>query len=258
MYARTAERRMLDYMLVTAEHWMDVDVCHFNDDPLRFQAQITHSANHVSGEVEASHEWVEGLFDYYHQTGDKFSYDTAIGIGENILRQLARPRYQKKGGINARETGWALRALVALYIETNDEKWLEPAETIVGHFTAWKEEYGAWLAPYTDHTAIRVPFMIAIAVGSLMRYYRIRPQEEIKDLILDAVKDLIENCKLENGLFFYKELPSLRRLGNNTIILEALAIAYELTKDTSYLLAGKETFQKALSAEKTCSRKALD
>ena len=48
MYARSAERRMLDYMLVTSEHWMDVDVCHYSSDPLRYEAQITHFANHVS------------------------------------------------------------------------------------------------------------------------------------------------------------------------------------------------------------------
>ena len=244
MYARSEERRMLDYMLVTAEHWMDVDVCHYSSDPLRYEAQITHSADHISGKVEASHEWVEGLLDYYHQTGEFSAYETAIGIGNNVLRQLQQPRYQQKGGINARETGWALRTLVALYKETYDEKWIEPAEIIVQHFEAWKKEYGGWLAPYTDHTLIRVPFMIAVAVGSLMRFYRIRPQEKIKNMILDAVNDMIENCILENGLFYYKELPSLRRMGNNTLVLEALANAYELTADVNFIKKGIPTFYK--------------
>jgi hypothetical protein len=242
MYARSGERRMLDYMLVTAEHWMDVDVCHYSEDPLRYQAQIIHSAGHISGEVEASHEWVEGLLDYYHVTGEERAFQIAIGIGENVLRQLEQPRYKQKGGINARETGWALRTLVALYKETYDEKWLAPSEKIVEHFEVWKEEYGEWLAPYTDHTAIRVPFMISVAVGSLMRYYRIRPQERIKEMIIAAVKDMIDNCILDNGLFFYKELPSLRRLGNNTLVLEALTVAYELTGDSEFLKYGLPTF----------------
>ncbi|MBU3154842.1 hypothetical protein LL037_09220 [Clostridium estertheticum] len=244
MYARSKERRMLDYMLVTAEHWMDVDVCHYSNDPLRYEAQITHSASHVSGKVEPSHEWVEGLLDYYHQTGEYLAYKAAIGIGENVLRQLELPKFKQKGGINARETGWALRTLVALYKETNDEKWLEPAEKIIQHFEDWKEEYGGWLAPYTDHTTIRIPFMIAVAVGSLMRYYRIRPQEKIKGMILDAVTDMVDNCILENGLFYYKELPSLRRMGNNTLVLEALADAYELTGDVNFIKSGLATFYK--------------
>lgn len=33
--------------------------------------------------------------------------------------------YAKPGEANARETGWALRALVALYVETRDENGLQ-------------------------------------------------------------------------------------------------------------------------------------
>ena len=56
----------------------------------------------------------------------------------------------------------------------------------------WKEEYGDWLSPYTDNTAIRVGFMISVAVGSVMRYYRVFPREDIKKMIINAVDDLIE------------------------------------------------------------------
>ena len=250
MYARTSERRMLDYMLVATRHWMDVDFCHYSPDPLRHHAQITHSANHVTGDVEISHEWVEGLLDYYHMTGEVTAYETAIAIGENILYHLSQPRYHKKGEINARETGWALRSLVALYKETYDEAWLASADMIVGHFEAWKEEYGGWLSPYTDHTAIRVPFMISIAVGSLMRYYRVKPQDRIKNMIIDAVKDMVDHCYQDHGLFYYKELPSLRRLGNNTLVLEALVNAYELTGDKNFLNYGLATFYEAIKYDR--------
>ncbi len=242
MYARTSERRLLDYLMAGARHWMDVDVCHHSDDLLRLGGMVIHSAEHVSGKIDISHEWVEGLFDYYHMTGDLFAYDTAIGIGHNIKRALAQPRYHQVGQINARETGWALRALVALYLETNDESWLDDASFIVSHFESWKERFGEWLAPYTDHTAIRVPFMIAIAVGSLMRYYKVNPLPKIRQMMIDAVDDMVAHCILDNGLFYYKELPSLRRLGNNTLPLEALTYAYELTGDTKYLEAGIPTF----------------
>ncbi len=242
MYVRTGERRMLDYLLVSAKHWFDIDVCRCSDDEFRLFGQVIHSARHVSGKVEISHEWVEGLFDYYHMTGDKFAYETAIEIGKNIKRNLKLPRYHKDGEINARETGWALRALVSLYNETNDESWLEDADFIVGHFKSWKEKYGLWLAPYTDHVAVRVPFMISIAVVSLMKYYEIMPNIEIKNMIVEAVDDMIENCILDCGLFYYKELPSLKRAGNNTTVLEALACAYNLTGRRKYLEAGIKTF----------------
>ena len=83
-------------------------------------------------------------------------------------------------------------------------------------------------------------------------YYIVRnklaefPQEDIKEMLIRAVDDLIENCLMDNGLFYYKELPSLARLGNNTLLLESLAIAYELTGDKKYLAPGLETFKRAI------------
>ena len=249
-YARTGIRRFFDYMMIAGSHWMDVDVCHYSKDSLKIGGQIEHCAGHTVGQmIVPSHEWVEGLLDYYHFTGDERAYETALGIGENILKLLETPMFQKTGESNARETGWALRSLTALYVETHDEKWTAKSKWIINHFKQWEETYGAWLAPYTDNTTIRVPFMISVAAGSLMRYYRVFKDQEIKDMILRAVDDVIENCYLDMGLFYYKELPSLSRLGNNTLLLEALAIAYELTGDKKYLSYGEKTFYGSLSGK---------
>lgn len=243
-YIRTGQRRFLDYMLVSARHQMEVDVCHFSDNPLHFEGMWQHCTSHsVNGLVSCSHQWVEGLLDYYHITGDKYAYDTAIGIGNNVLRLLETDEFKVPGASSARETGWALRTLTALFIETNDKKWLEKCDWIVSHFDEWTKEYGAWLSPYTSNTAIRVPFMTSVAVGSLMRYYRAKPSDKIKTMIINAVDDMLENCILANGLFFYKELPSLKRNGTNPLVLEALAIAYELTDDIRYLSAGIPTLK---------------
>ncbi len=243
LFTKTAERRFFDYLLVSAQHQMDVDICHYSEDPLRYQGQITHSGRHVTGEVAPCHQWVQGLLDYYHVTGDNRALETALGIGENLKRLLEQPRYHREGGINARETGWALRSLVALYQETHDRRWLEKCERIVDHYEIWQKQYGGWLAPYTDHTVIRVPFMIAVAVNSLIRYYWVDSQPRIKRMIVAAVSDLVANCRLENGLFYYKELPSLRRNAGNPLILEALAHAYELTGEVGFLEAGMPTFE---------------
>lgn len=241
-YARTGERRFLDYLIASARHWMDVDVCHYSENPLHMGGQWEHCANHCGMDMVCSHQWVEGLLDYYHFTGEKRAFDTAVSIGENILRLLETPAYQVSGESNARETGWALRTLTALFVETHDEKWLTKAQWIISHFREWGEEYGGWIAPYTDNTLIRVGFMISVAVGSLMRYYRVFPDEGLKELLLGAVDDLIENGMMGNGVFYYKELPSLSRIGNNTLLLEALTIGYELTGDKRYLTYGINTF----------------
>lgn len=242
-YVRTGQRRFLDYALVAGSHWKDVDVCHYSDDPLIMGGQWEHTGGHVkNGSIVCSHEWVEGLLDCYHFTGDESYLETAVGIGENVLRLLETPMYQNSGEISARETGWALRTLTALYTETREERWVARADWIVGQFREWAGKFGHWLAPYTDNVLIRVPFMISVAVGSLMRYYQEFPSLEIKEMILEAVDDMVENSMFDNGFFYYKEIPSLTRLGNNTLILEALTYAYRLTGRTEYLECGRKTF----------------
>ncbi|MCR5595606.1 MAG: hypothetical protein K6G12_07145 [Lachnospiraceae bacterium] len=249
MFVRSGMRRFLDYNLVSCSHWMDVDVCHYHEDPMYIGGQWEHTAGHViNGVMVCSHEWVEGLLDYYHFSGDERGLETAIGIGENVKRLLDTPAYSKVGEANARETGWALRTLTALYTETLDKSWLVKCDRIVNDFKVWEETYGHWLAPYTDNTLIRVGFMICVAVGSLMRYYRVFPDPELKAMILRAVDDLVENCYVpEWGIFYYKELPSLNRLGNNTLLLEALTYAYDLSGDSRYLEYGLATFKNAIS-----------
>ena len=247
MYMRMGIRRYLDFCMVHASHWMDVDVCHYSADTLKIGGLTEHTKGHViNGVMVPSHEWVEGFLDYYHLTGDERGLETAIGIGENIMKLLDTPAYAVAGESNARETGWALRALTALYIETGNEKYKAKCDRIVGYFEKWYDDYGCFAAPYTDNTLIHVGFMISVAVGSLMRYYRINKTDELKELIMLAVDDILDNCMLDCGLFYYKELPSLARLGNNTLLLEAMAAGYELTGDKRYLEAGLATMRRAL------------
>jgi hypothetical protein len=253
MYARSGVRRFFDYACVAASHWMDVDVCHYSKDELQIGGQWEHINGHTGGSLDGngckgvlacSHEWVEGLLDYYHFTGDERAFETAIGIGENVLKLLETPMFSVAGESNARETGWALRSLTALFVETHDTKWTAKCEWIVSQFKAWNDKYGHWLAPYTDNTTIRVGFMISVAVGSLMRYYRVFPSDELKEMIIGAIDDLVENTMSPYGIFYYKELPSLSRNGNNTLLLESMAIGYELTGDDKYLDKGIKTFMR--------------
>lgn len=255
LYARSGLRRFLDYALVSGSHWKDVDVCHYSSDPLKMGGHWEHTHGHnLEGRMLCSHEWVEGLLDCWHFTGDESYLETALGIGENVLRLLDTPAYQVSGEMNARETGWALRTLTALYIETNERRWTEKAEWIIGQFKEWNEKYGHWLAPYLDNVLIRVPFMISVAVGSLMRYYQTDPREDLKQMMLDAIDDMVQNCLFENGFFYYKELPSLNRLGNNSLILEALTIGYRLSGDRKYLEYGKRTFAHHLQSSSDYTR----
>ncbi len=264
-FARTGIRRFLDYGNVATWHQMDVDICHFGKDELKTGGQYMHICGHNGGlngdehfgEVTPSHEWVEGLLDCYHFTCDERAYEAALKIGENVLKLLELPKYQTVGEVGARETGWALRAFASLYEETHDPKWLSKCDMIINQFKAWRNEYGAWLQRYTDNTLIRVPFMISVAVISLERYYSATGDGSVRAMMVEAVDDLIENGMTEQGLFYYKELPSLRKNGHNPLVLEALAVAYKYTGDRKYLEAGKRTLERIMANPPAVSNKKV-
>ena len=259
-YGLTGQRRMYDSALVSARHWLDVDVCHFNSDPLIHQGLKIHTANHITGKVTPSHEWVEGFWDYYFLTGRTESLDVVKGIAENILRHMQQPEMRAFGSASVREAGWALRAMVGMYLGTMQDRWFNEARRIVEMFSGWQEEYGALLAPYTSHSMPRVPFMIALTVNSFARYLLIDEDERLKRLIVESVDDLLEHCLGPDGIFFYKELPSLQRSAPTPHVLESLTHAYHITGNQDYLKVATRQFAALVSggAETAKGGKFLD
>ena len=143
-----------------------------------------------------------------------------------------------------------------MYLATGEERWRREAAAIIDRFLAWASEYGALLAPYTSHSMPRVPFMNLLTVNSFARYLLIEPEREtVKKLIVDAVDDVVEHCLGPDGMFYYKELPSLRRAAPRRAAprrtaptphaLEALTYAYRLTGDQSSTVRPHETTGRA-------------
>ena len=67
----------------------------------------------------------------------------------------------------------------------------------------------------------RVPFMISLTVCSFARYLLIEDDERVKQLIVSVMDDLIEHCLGPDGVFYYKELPSLQRTAPTPHAFEA-------------------------------------
>ena len=259
-YGLTGQRRVLDSGLVGARHWLDVDFCHYSPDPLLHGGLKIHTRYHVTGGVTPSHEWTEGFLDYYFLTGRREGLDAAVSVAENILRHMARPEMSSPGATAVREGGWALRALVGMWLGSGDERWKLEATRIMEMFLDWRTRYGALLAPYTSHTMPRVPFMISLTVNSLARYLLIEDDARVKQLIVEVMDDLIEHCVGPDGVFFYKELPSLQRTAPTPHVLEALTYAYRISGDVEYLKLGARQFA-ALAARPvgiTSSAKRID
>jgi len=201
-----------------------------------------HTRYHVTGGVTPSHEWVEGFLDYYFLTGRAEGLEAARLVAENILRHMERPNMRRPGAAAVREGGWALRAMVGMWLGTGEPQWRDEARRIAEMFLDWQEEYGAMLAPYTSHTMPRVPFMVALTLNSLARYLLVEKDEGIERLIVETVDDMLDHCLGPDGIFYYKELPSLRRVAPTPHMLEALAYAGRITGKDEYLKVAARQF----------------
>ena len=244
MLARTGDRRYFDYMKAAVEHWYDVDLCHFSEQPRRKGLLYTHSVDHISGQPVPSHQWVEGFLDYYHLTGNPNGIESAMTIAENLLELMKLPLYQKTQTTEPREIGWAMRTFMAMYQETGDEKWLNACRPIVEVYVRWAQELGTWTTPYPDNFMDRVPFMIHVGVMGLFRYWEVTGEETVKNTLLSVIDDMIENCYVPRlDTFFGKQSPSVRFLNLNGMVLETLAVAYRLTGERSYLEKGKGMYE---------------
>ena len=243
MLARTGDRRYFDYMKAAAEHWYDVDLCHYSNRPYRAGLLYTHSVDHVSGQPVPSHQWVEGFLDYYHMTGNPNGLEAAMSIGDNLLKLMELPLYHTPATVEPREIGWAMRTFMALYRETKNKKWLDACSFIVDVYEEWEKALGTWTTPYPDNYMDRVPFMMHVGIVGLYQYYEFTKNEKVKQTMLAVINDIIKHCYIQRAnVFFGKQHPSVRFLNLNGMVLESLAIAYELTEKEEYIEKGLGMF----------------
>jgi hypothetical protein len=240
---QTGERAALESSLAAARHWLDVDLCHFSPNPLQHGGLWSHAACHApavgtAGGVTPSHEWVDGFLDYYFLTGRREGLDAAVSVAGNVLRQLDLESLRDIAQLSVRELGWALETLVAMALGTGEQRWKDAADEVVGRLLRWYAHFGSFLAPYTSHSMPRVPFMIAITGNSLARYTRLKPVKRIDELIVSMTDDLIDHVRGPDGIFVYKEFPSLHRPFVPPQILQLLTHAWRITGDLRYLRIG--------------------
>lgn len=249
LHALLGERWLGDYAATTARHGMDVDLVHDSDDPLRQGGQVTHSADHVTGVVQISHEWVTGLLDHYHFTGEPEAREAALAIGENILRHLDQPAYRENPTLTStRSMGWALRSLGPLWLETGDDRFRKAARSIADTFLAWTDGLGSMADTYTEHCRARVPFMIGLTCESLRQWAAISGDERIGGLIVRQARDLLQNAVGLGGIMYYKEPPFLHLREPQLIALPTFVEAFRLTGERAFLPTAYRIVESTLDA----------
>jgi hypothetical protein len=249
MWAVTGERRFLEYGRNSARHWMDVDIIHSDAGPEKKGGHLAHCRRHAAvASVYPSHQWVQGLFDTWHLTGDPDALEAARGVADNVAWQVRNKGYLEPGRASTREMGWALRAMLHAWRETGEPQYRELGEQIEQLFADWGGGGGALLAPYTVHTEPRVNFMNALTGVSLAMWGLATGSARAKQIAVAVADDIIENGMTVFGLPYYKELPSLRRAGAGVMSMQLFAFTHRISGDAKYLDAGRPSLETWLEA----------
>ncbi|MEA3403534.1 MAG: hypothetical protein U9R79_19990 [Armatimonadota bacterium] len=167
MYARTGDKRLLDWADANARHVADVDHCHYTTEDLE---DLSYPLQKLVGGIcdyKGFVHWASGgrlgynsvadsMLWHYYVTGSKRSLTTALEHGTALLED-GKPRPHREGA--ARATSAA-----ALYFLTWDNDYLEFLERTVdtlldtqredGSFPQW-ENFAPYLQRYVDLTGSR-------------------------------------------------------------------------------------------------------
>ena len=232
-YARTGRGEYLRMCRAAAEHLMYTDFVVDFDDPWKAGGVCAHTRQHSSGAAYPSHIWCEGLTLYHQLTGDPYALDVARRIGDFLLKYLReRPAIIQA---TAREGGWMLIALGALYDLTREERYLAGIRQVVDFYLSLQP--GQFFPENGT-------FMVALGVVGLDRVRAFHRDADVRRFILDVVDWQIANRMTGEGLFnFHWDSENEGDCHVPAAMPEALNIAYRLSGDERYLRAALRQYQ---------------
>jgi len=247
-YARVGERDYCTALEATAWHTMDVDIVHHTTaDPLELGGARIHGNEHVQYNCEGnpnisvapSHMWTEGLLEYYYLSGHPRALEMARSIGACLLRMLDRgwamPPYHVAWH-GARDSGWPLIALTALYEATGEAKWLVGCQRIVDALLKAQHEGGGWDIWLGLYRAVSA-FHQGIVLTGLSRYHLLTSDERVQEPLIRAANAILEQGTYRDGAMMIGSAPSYRQPFYGGVVWESLGYVWQLTGDDKYLRA---------------------
>jgi len=211
LFSRTGNRDLFRWALTAARHQADVDIIHAYVDPVYVGANAQHGIGHTgvnhqriypgswSWPIDYSflgkngHTWSSGMLDAWCFAGDAVVMDAALKLGEHLTCITANRL--KKLGTHERSVGWSVKALLAYYAVTGEQKYLNAASKLIkialqeqkfdqggawphklppGHSGGYKDAYG------------NTPFLIGTLLGALREYHRITNDPAVAKSIIAA------------------------------------------------------------------------
>jgi len=247
-WARTGDRKWLDFALDWSLHSQDIDVCHYSPNPREIGIHHSHyPSDHNNGGLTLTHTWIEGQLFRYYLTGDRRTLLAADLAGRAFSRSML-PSGQmfdggrKGGGIGSRAYGRACWALGELYRATHNPRYLSAMRKLLSYLTAGLREDGAVPASHNGagvwNASDECPHMAAICAVGIARY-----SEMTGDMQFLPALERIAKWQMSRGAMpeklgiMYHNYP-----GGETIhfidacgdMLEAWAYLYDVTGDRLY------------------------
>jgi hypothetical protein len=248
-----------------ALHMMDVDTCHHavpldtleaRDPKILLDSQYRHCYQHVGNiqtpgaqpiEPAFSHTFAEGLFDYYHLTGDRRALEVALGYARGMAYKTNRyDRY--KWGVG-RDAGWALLVLGSAYRVRPDPEIRRAAETMIDNVVAQQQPDGGILESNVHRLAYEERKIVLFARG-LARWHQVTGDAKARKLFVALMDFYLRVGITPEGMprgSTWPEADQPSTLIQGQANLEALAYAYTLTRERRYIEAGIPLASRALA-----------
>lgn len=249
-YARTSNRSWFEAAEAAVWHWMDIDFIRHSPNPRWSGGMACHEGDHrIAAYAGPSHEWAEGLIDYYHLTGWTEVLEIAESVGDNVCRYVEDGEFDRVGTYALRELGWGLTAIAGCLRATNKQRYRETGLRAVRILRRWAEEFGGFVEvgsysePGSEHTLMPLTMQrdafVSLTLNGLNRFYMASGEEEARELFLRETKAQLEWFRSPAGWAEQREtkLPNM----------EAFGYAFRYTGERAYLKAGLQVLDYALS-----------
>ena len=208
-YLRTRRIEYLLHGLACARHEADVDTIHDAADATMIGGQHVHSVGHTAGPVGISHEWTSGIALAYLLTGDGRLQAVLAETGRHMLDVAER---SELSAFCARDGGWLLIALCALYEALDDPRYLEAGSRVLRGLRGWIDAGATTLLPPTQH--VHSPVHLFIALTGVADYLRLTGDDEAREALLVGGALALERGRNEAGFFFIADGQAYRNTGS--------------------------------------------
>jgi hypothetical protein len=247
-FARTGDMRALTLGDRAAKHYGDVDCVHYCPDPRRLGMGYSHCLGHVGGffsenPVEGGslnggsspcHTRTEGLVEHYLITGDRRSFDAALGIADHFDGSWLNN--QDMG--NCRVPGWHIVLTMSLYHATSDPYYLNAAKIIARRAIERAHPDGGWRRCMVPGHCYDLPrhrgeagFMVGVLLAGMKYYHEATGDPRAADVLVKAARWLVrETYDPAKNQFRYTSCPhSAMPSSTPSMACEGFAYAARIT-----------------------------